>query len=89
MKPIMIFVFSAPLNTFQRIWPLLVTVEITLSLARVALASTTGVFPFGAYSRDGIDGSVLDPALSGSGDVWFSGIPRECAVRKECARTEK
>jgi hypothetical protein len=43
-----LFLFSAPLNTFQRIWPLLVTAEITLSLARLALASTTGVFPFGA-----------------------------------------
>jgi len=27
----MIFVFSASEKTFQRIWPLLVTVEITLS----------------------------------------------------------
>jgi hypothetical protein len=48
MKPIRIFVFSAPLKTFQRIWPLLVTVEITLSFDRLALASTTGVYPFGA-----------------------------------------
>jgi hypothetical protein len=39
MKPIMIFVFSAPLKTFQRIWPLLVTVEIALSFDRLAFAS--------------------------------------------------
>jgi len=48
LKPIKIFAFSAPLKTFQRIWPLLVTVEITLNFERLALASTTGVFPFGA-----------------------------------------
>ncbi len=34
MKPIRIFAFSALEKTFQRIWPLLVTVEITLSFAR-------------------------------------------------------
>ncbi len=48
MKPIRIFAFSAPEKTFQRICPLLVTVEITLSFERLALASTTGVLPFGA-----------------------------------------
>jgi hypothetical protein len=48
MNPIIIFVFSEPLKIFQRICPLLVTVEITLSFDLLALASTMGVFPLGA-----------------------------------------
>ena len=43
MKPIMIFAFSAPGKTFQRIWPVLVTVEIKLSFDRLKLASTTEI----------------------------------------------
>src|ERR1017187_8743840 len=42
-----------------------------------------------AHGCDGIDGSVLDPALSDPGDTRFSGISRECTAREECAWTEK
>jgi hypothetical protein len=51
IKPIGIFAFSAPEKTFQRIWPLLVTVEIAPSFERLAWATATGAFPFGAEQR--------------------------------------
>jgi hypothetical protein len=39
---------SAPEKILHRIWPLLVTVEITLRLDRLFLIRSTGVCPFGA-----------------------------------------
>src|ERR1017187_160958 len=42
-----------------------------------------------AHGCDGIDGSVLDPALSNPGDTRFPGIPRECAACEECAWTKE
>jgi len=40
--------FSAPLKIFQRIVPLLVTVEITDRPWRLLFTRTTGVWPWGA-----------------------------------------
>lgn len=48
MKSIRMSAFSAPSKIFQRISPLLVTVEITDRPCRLLLTRTTGVCPLGA-----------------------------------------
>lgn len=47
MRPIRIFAFSAPEKTFQRIWPLLVTVEITLSSELIGVGQNHRRLAFG------------------------------------------